>query len=70
MTMFLSKKNYLSKGCGARKLLNKFPDKSWKLGLGSIDYLLSPEGNLHARRVALTDSEAVADRVRNTACTN
>jgi len=29
---------YLSKGWGAQKLLNEFPDKGWKLG--SIDYLL------------------------------
>jgi len=29
---------YLSKGWGARKLLNEFPDKGWKLG--SIDYFL------------------------------
>jgi len=27
---------YLSKHWGARKLLNEFPDKGWKLG--SIDY--------------------------------
>jgi len=29
---------YLSKGWGARKLLNEFPDEGWTLG--SIDYLL------------------------------
>ena len=34
----LIKNLYLSKGWGARKLLNEFPDKGWKLG--SIDYLL------------------------------
>jgi len=34
----LIKNLYLSKGWGARKLLNEFPGKGWKLG--SIDYLL------------------------------
>jgi len=34
----LVKNLYMSKGWGAQKLLNKFPDKGWKLG--SIDYLL------------------------------
>ena len=34
----LIKNFYLSKGWGARKLLNEFPDKGWKLGC--IDYLL------------------------------
>jgi len=34
----LVKKLYLSKGWSARKLLNAFPDKGWKLG--SIDYFL------------------------------
>jgi len=34
----LIKNLYLSKGWGARKLLNEFPDKGWKLG--SIDYLM------------------------------
>jgi len=34
----LIKNLYLSKGWGAGKLLNEFPDKGWKLG--SIDYLL------------------------------
>jgi len=34
----LIKNLYPSKGWGARKLLNEFPDKGWKLG--SIDYLL------------------------------
>jgi len=34
----LIKNLYLSKGWGARKLLNEFPDKGWKLG--SIDYFL------------------------------
>ena len=34
----LIKNLYLSKGCGAWKLLSEFPDKGWKLG--SIDYLL------------------------------
>jgi len=34
----LIKNLYLLKGWGARKLLNEFPDKGWKLG--SIDYLL------------------------------
>jgi len=34
----LIKNFYLSKGWGARKLLNEFSDKGWKLG--SIDYLL------------------------------
>jgi len=29
---------YLSNGWGARKLLDEFPDKGWKLG--SINYLL------------------------------
>jgi len=38
-TLFSSKNLYLSKGWGAQKLLNEFPDKGWKLG--SInDYLL------------------------------
>jgi len=34
----LIKNLYLSKGWGAQKLLNKFPDKGWKLE--SIDFLL------------------------------
>jgi len=34
----LIKNLYLSKDWGAGKLLNKFPDKGWKLG--SIDYFL------------------------------
>jgi len=34
----LIKNLYLSKGRGARKLLNEFPDNCWKLG--SVDYLL------------------------------
>jgi len=34
----LIKNLYLSKGWGARNLLNEFPDKDWKLG--SIDFLL------------------------------
>jgi len=34
----LIKNLYLSKGWGARKLMNEFPDKGWKLG--SIDYLM------------------------------
>jgi len=34
----LIKNLYLSKGWDARKLLNEFPDKGWKLG--SIDFFL------------------------------
>jgi len=50
----LIKNLYLLKGCGARQLLNDFPDKGWKLG--SIDYFL--------KKIRKTGTcQAVADRV-------
>jgi len=45
----LIKNLYLSKGWGARKLLNEFPDKGWKLG--SIDYFPKK-----IRKTAVADS--------------
>jgi len=54
----LIKNIYLSKGWGARKLLNEFPDKGWKLG--SIDYLLKK-----IRKTGTVNrQQAMADRVR------
>jgi len=53
----LIKNIYLSKGWGARRLLNEFPDKGWKVEVSTTSWRKS------ARRVPLTDSQAVADRV-------
>jgi len=54
----LNKNLYMSDGWGARKLLNEFPDKGWKLG--SIDYLLKK-----IRKTGTVNRQPGSDRPRS-----
>ena len=58
--VILIKNLYLSKQCGARRLLSELLDKGWKVG--SIDSLLN-----RSHAAVLSHNQAAVDRVRRIA---